>query len=151
MPPWGNLFHWRDRARRVRWSELFDLKSLNLFVPVMEFEEFLKLNGDVIDQVVYLQHYAEGWKNGEWEERYDVRECINTNNYYLKDGDMWLVQRFWILGRIHLYFFLGNHSFIHMIMSDLKILLAYQFKAKPKPLQMLLLLSFLKRMFPYTL
>uniref|UniRef100_A0A914YBM1 GDP-fucose protein O-fucosyltransferase 2 n=1 Tax=Panagrolaimus superbus TaxID=310955 RepID=A0A914YBM1_9BILA len=89
LPPWGNLYHWRDRARRVPWRELFDLKSLNLFVPVIEFEEFLEDNGNVIDHVIYLQHYAEGWNNGQWEEKFDVRKCINADNYYAKDGNMW--------------------------------------------------------------
>uniref|UniRef100_A0AC34F3Y1 GDP-fucose protein O-fucosyltransferase 2 n=1 Tax=Panagrolaimus sp. ES5 TaxID=591445 RepID=A0AC34F3Y1_9BILA len=89
LPPWGNLYHWRDRATRVPWRELFDLQSLNLFVPVIEFEEFLEENGNIIDHVVYLQHYAEGWNNGQWEEKFDVRKCINADNYYAKNGNIW--------------------------------------------------------------
>lgn len=92
LPPWGNLYHWRDRAQRVPWSDLFDIKSLNMFVPVIEFEDFINREGKVIEHVVYLQHYAEGWTNGQWEEKYDVRDCIGANNYYAKNGDLWFVK-----------------------------------------------------------
>lgn len=41
LPPWGNLYHWRKRENKRRWSEFFDIESLNRFVPVTEFEDFL--------------------------------------------------------------------------------------------------------------
>ena len=42
LPPFGNLPHWRKRAAKIKWGELFDLDSLARFVPVVEFEDFLK-------------------------------------------------------------------------------------------------------------
>ena len=34
-----------------------------------------------IDEVYYLQRYAEGWENGKWTERWDIRDCIDHNGY----------------------------------------------------------------------
>ena len=45
LPPWGNLYHWKSRHLDqigIPWSLFFDLPSLRRFVPVIEFEEFLK-------------------------------------------------------------------------------------------------------------
>lgn len=46
LPPWGGLYHWRTRSIgpqiKIRWSLFFDVRSLARFVPVMEFEDFLK-------------------------------------------------------------------------------------------------------------
>ena len=45
LPPWGRLFHWKSRHLDqvgIPWSLFFDLPSLRRFVPVIEFEEFLK-------------------------------------------------------------------------------------------------------------
>lgn len=33
----------------------------------------------IIDQLYYLQHYEEGWRDGKWEERWDVRPCIQAH------------------------------------------------------------------------
>ena len=35
----------------------------------------------VIDQILYLQPYKEGWNNGKWEEKIDERECIEPPAY----------------------------------------------------------------------
>ncbi|VDL80030.1 unnamed protein product [Nippostrongylus brasiliensis] len=88
LPPWGGLYHWQRQAVKVRWSEFFDVNSLNEFVPVMEFEDFLKENNRPIDQVVYLQPYKEGWGT-EYVLKYDRRECIDGSKFYQKDGDLW--------------------------------------------------------------
>ncbi|KAK0420778.1 hypothetical protein QR680_014881 [Steinernema hermaphroditum] len=89
LPPWGNLYHWQRREKKKPWREFFDLESLNEFVPVIEFEDFLKVNGPIIDQVVYLQNYAEGWTNGHFEMKADERECISADQYYLMEGNLW--------------------------------------------------------------
>lgn len=41
LPPWFTP-HWRNRQEAEKWSEFFDLNSLNRFVPVIEFTDFLK-------------------------------------------------------------------------------------------------------------
>ena len=56
----------------------------------MELEEYLKQEGSVIDAVYYLQNYAEGWKDGHFEEKYDFRDCIDHNDHnprYYQDSD----------------------------------------------------------------
>ncbi|PNJ11453.1 LOW QUALITY PROTEIN: POFUT2 isoform 10, partial [Pongo abelii] len=48
--------------------------------------------GPFIDQVYVLQSYAEGWKEGTWEEKVDERPCIDQLLYsqdkheYYRDG-----------------------------------------------------------------
>lgn len=37
--------------------------------------------GPFIDQVYVLQGYAEGWKEGTWEEKVDERPCIDPPLY----------------------------------------------------------------------
>ena len=55
LPPWPRLYHWRsasrDRVTFVPWAKFFDLPSLNLFVPTIEFDEYLQRNGHTIDEV----------------------------------------------------------------------------------------------------
>lgn len=105
LPPWSRIYHWFNRnldQDKLPWSLFFDLKSLNRYVPVIEFEQFRKGKTDLtvnshyidywvscllvlisleidyrdnIDQVLYLQHYKEGWTEGGWIDKYDFREC----------------------------------------------------------------------------
>uniref|UniRef100_A0A7E4VQW6 GDP-fucose protein O-fucosyltransferase 2 n=1 Tax=Panagrellus redivivus TaxID=6233 RepID=A0A7E4VQW6_PANRE len=89
LPPWGNLYHWNDRAKKVPWNNLFDTEAMNAYVPVIEFYEYLKVNPYYVDEVVYLQHYKEGWKDGKWSERYEKRDCIEADKYYRKEGKFW--------------------------------------------------------------
>ena len=46
------VYHWKSRdldyQSRIPWSTFFDLESLRRFVPVMEFEEFLKSKWSVL-------------------------------------------------------------------------------------------------------
>ncbi|KAI1729319.1 GDP-fucose protein o-fucosyltransferase domain-containing protein [Ditylenchus destructor] len=88
LPPWGGLRHWRTPAYRIKWGELFYLKSLSQFVPVMEFEDFLAINGHKIDLVLYLQPYMEGWSESEgFTLKYDVRPCIEAQHYYGQNSE----------------------------------------------------------------
>lgn len=41
----------------------------------------LESGGPFIDQVYVLQGYAEGWKEGTWEEKVDDRPCIDPPLY----------------------------------------------------------------------
>uniref|UniRef100_A0A8C5MDA2 GDP-fucose protein O-fucosyltransferase 2 n=1 Tax=Leptobrachium leishanense TaxID=445787 RepID=A0A8C5MDA2_9ANUR len=85
LPPWGRLYHWQSpdiHQVRIPWAEFFDLDSLNQHVPVIEYEDFLAENGGpFIEQVYVLQGYAEGWKEGTWEEKVDQRTCIDQLMY----------------------------------------------------------------------
>ncbi|XP_041371962.1 GDP-fucose protein O-fucosyltransferase 2-like isoform X2 [Gigantopelta aegis] len=84
LPSWSGLFHWKSRhveQRKLPWSLFFDLPSLRLFVPVIEFEDFLRvLDKPVVEEVYYLQNYKEGW-GGEWTEKMDFRECNDPPAY----------------------------------------------------------------------
>ncbi|XP_047296679.1 GDP-fucose protein O-fucosyltransferase 2 isoform X4 [Homo sapiens] len=98
LPPWGRLYHWQSpdiHQVRIPWSEFFDLPSLNKNIPVIEYEQFIaESGGPFIDQVYVLQSYAEGWKEGTWEEKVDERPCIDQLLYsqdkheYYRDGGL---------------------------------------------------------------
>ncbi|KJH47843.1 hypothetical protein DICVIV_06038 [Dictyocaulus viviparus] len=44
--------------------------------------------GALIDQVVYLQPYKEGWSD-DYVMKYDSRNCIDGSRFYIKEGDLW--------------------------------------------------------------
>ncbi|KAM9380425.1 GDP-fucose protein O-fucosyltransferase 2 [Phaethornis superciliosus] len=85
LPPWGPLYHWQNPnilQVRIPWSEFFDLPNLNRNIPVIEYEQFLaESGGPFIEQIYVLQGYAEGWKEGTWEEKIDERPCIDQLVY----------------------------------------------------------------------
>ncbi|XP_054065351.1 GDP-fucose protein O-fucosyltransferase 2 isoform X1 [Rissa tridactyla] len=85
LPPWGRLYHWQSPdilQVRIPWSEFFDIPSLNRNIPVIEYEQFLaESGGPFIEQIYVLQGYAEGWKEGTWEEKIDERPCIDQLMY----------------------------------------------------------------------
>ncbi|XP_045708581.1 GDP-fucose protein O-fucosyltransferase 2 isoform X1 [Phyllostomus hastatus] len=85
LPPWGRLYHWQSpdiHQVRIPWSDFFDLPSLNRNIPVIEYEQFIaESGGPFIDQVYVLQSYAEGWKEGTWEEKVDDRPCLDPLLY----------------------------------------------------------------------
>uniref|UniRef100_A0A5F8G755 GDP-fucose protein O-fucosyltransferase 2 n=1 Tax=Monodelphis domestica TaxID=13616 RepID=A0A5F8G755_MONDO len=85
LPPWGRLYHWQSpdiRQVRIPWADFFDLPSLGKNIPVLEYEQFMaESGGPFIEQVYVLQGYAEGWKEGTWEEKVDERPCIDQLLY----------------------------------------------------------------------
>ncbi|KAF3815567.1 hypothetical protein GH733_016840 [Mirounga leonina] len=85
LPPWGRLYHWQSpdvHQVRIPWADFFDLPSLNRNIPVIEYEQFIaESGGPFIDQVYVLQSYAEGWKEGTWEEKVDERPCLDPLLY----------------------------------------------------------------------
>jgi peptide-O-fucosyltransferase len=92
LPPWGPLYHWFSynlQRTQLPWSLFFDITSLSRFVPVIEFEDFLRLSTSTsmmtIPYVYTLQHFSEGW--GEhFEEKLEVRKC-NEETTYEKRND----------------------------------------------------------------
>ncbi|KAG2459080.1 OFUT2 fucosyltransferase, partial [Polypterus senegalus] len=85
LPPWGRLYHWQTPdiyQVRIPWGDFFDLDSLNMNIPVIEYEHFIaESGGPFIEQVYVLQNYAEGWTDGKWEEKVDERPCIEQLMY----------------------------------------------------------------------
>lgn len=59
LPPWRHLYHWRSRnieQNRMKWANFFHIDTLNAFVPVIEFDEFLEeTQVTVIDKVEMLK------------------------------------------------------------------------------------------------
>lgn len=104
LPPWGRLYHWKSHDLdqiKIKWSTFFDLASLREHIPVMEFEDYLAVMGEeVIDEVYYLQRYKEGWKDGKWEQKMDLRECIDQVPYHQDEDGKW---RGWFFGYENVY------------------------------------------------
>jgi len=85
LPPWDHLYHWQSRdlgpQHKIPWSHFFHVDSLEHFVPVIEFHEWKKLSRNRVDAVNYLQGYKEGWQDGKFEEKYDIRDCLDKPRY----------------------------------------------------------------------
>ncbi|XP_039611253.1 GDP-fucose protein O-fucosyltransferase 2 isoform X1 [Polypterus senegalus] len=98
LPPWGRLYHWQTPdiyQVRIPWGDFFDLDSLNMNIPVIEYEHFIaESGGPFIEQVYVLQNYAEGWTDGKWEEKVDERPCIEQL-MYSKDKQGYYRGWFW--------------------------------------------------------
>lgn len=90
LPPWGGIgYHWRDQnfdQSRIPWSKFFDVKSLNVHTKVIEYEEYIELMGEpVIEEVWYLQGYAEGIDFDNFVDKADERPCIDAPVYQSDD------------------------------------------------------------------
>jgi len=99
LPPWGRIgYHWKERnleQSRIPWSKFFDVKSINNFVPVIEYEDYIEESGGaVIDDVWYLQRYSEGWTSGKFEEKMHERDCMDPQAYFM-DNEKKLRGWFW--------------------------------------------------------
>jgi len=51
---------------------------------------FEEIGEDKIDEVWYLQRYAEGWGEGGFVERVHERDCIDVPVYETDAGTGWL-------------------------------------------------------------
>ncbi|KAB7502464.1 GDP-fucose protein O-fucosyltransferase 2 [Armadillidium nasatum] len=95
LPPWGDLYHWRNTPRNIffPWRTFFDIKSLQKWIPVIEFDEFFK---EIIGTCQYnwkmkssehmTTHYED---NREWIERYNLSECIDNHSFWKNDDGKW--------------------------------------------------------------
>lgn len=96
LPPFSQSYHWqtpelRHKQNNIPWGLWFDLPSLNIHVPSIEFSQYRKETGQSkvvrLPQLFYLQHYAEGWGDG-WAEKWHYRPCIEAEGrYYQLDTD----------------------------------------------------------------
>ena len=87
------LFHTFLPQYGIPWKKFFDLESLQRFVRVIEFEEYLEERfGDnaakdaFIDQIFYLQQFP---FDGNWESRIKEEECKERNNYEMDEEGRW--------------------------------------------------------------
>jgi len=99
LPPWRHLYHWKSEnieQEALPWREFFDLENMNRYVPVMEFEDFMKYLGyNGIDHLLYLQRHPEGFKNG-WKELVEIARCIDGFTYWM-DRNNFFRGYFWNL------------------------------------------------------
>ena len=53
LPAWPHLYHWKSRFQqeKIPWRQFFQIEKLNEYVPVMEFEDYIKEYGPYIQQV----------------------------------------------------------------------------------------------------
>ncbi|KAG5893239.1 hypothetical protein JTB14_013401 [Gonioctena quinquepunctata] len=82
LPPWSNLIHWgyNEQPEHIPWGLYFDLKSLQMFAPVIEMHEFFtnyprKYSKVIIDEVYTLQHFKDMFETGNFEERMTLEKC----------------------------------------------------------------------------
>ncbi|KAK3090398.1 hypothetical protein FSP39_011543 [Pinctada imbricata] len=103
LPPWGRLYHWQRDVEQIKipWKTFFDLDSLRQHIPVIEFEDYLKVRGEpVIDEVYYLQGFKGGWTH--WEEKLNITECLDSRSggFRQDDDGRW---RHWFFGYEEVY------------------------------------------------
>ena len=71
----------------VPWKKFFSINNLNKYIPVLEFDEFVKRTGSAsIDSIVYLQRHPDGFKNG-WDEKAEEDKCTNEPIYWKGEGN----------------------------------------------------------------
>jgi len=104
LPPWGRIgYHWRERGMeqsKIPWSKFFDLEQLNRYIPAIELVDYFEEIGEEkVDEIWYLQNYAEGW-GGKWEEKIHERECINQPAYQTDSSRQF---RGWFFGYESMY------------------------------------------------
>jgi peptide-O-fucosyltransferase len=102
LPPWPRLYHWRsasrDRVTFVPWAKFFDLPSLNLFVPTIEFDEYLQRNGHTIDEVMVLQNF-EGEFTVDDFGKIEEQLCLGDQYRYERvSGGRWKGRMFGVEG-----------------------------------------------------
>ncbi|KJH47844.1 hypothetical protein DICVIV_06039 [Dictyocaulus viviparus] len=82
LPPWGGLYHWKQKNIKLKWSEFFDVGSLDEFVPVLEFEDYLQVRPHILRRI--CRHFCPPWKSDEYIYGifyilpYEVRAAIET-------------------------------------------------------------------------
>ena len=47
LPPWSQTFHWKRQSSFASdgysWSTFFNVEALKLFIPVIEYDDYLRL------------------------------------------------------------------------------------------------------------
>ena len=101
LPPWRHLYHWKSGGPQnaVPWKKFFDIQNINKYVPVIEFNELVKISKSPgIDLIAYLQRHPDGFKNG-WEEKIEEAECTDRPVYWEREGKFY--GHFWGLENVY--------------------------------------------------
>ena len=102
LPPWRHLYHWQSRyieQEALGWKSFFDLTNLNYYVPVIEFDEFMRLEGyHGIDHILYMQRHPNS-------AQYSGKELIETSRcteryIYHQDENNYFRGYFWNLEEV---------------------------------------------------
>lgn len=99
LPPWGRIrYHWQERGTeqsKIPWKKFFNVESLSLHVPVMEFEDYVEEIGEPkVDEVWYLQRPSDAFKDGKFVETIREEEC-NDPAAYTSDNEGKIRGWFW--------------------------------------------------------
>ena len=95
LPKWSLLPHWRRKSDDsiTEWKSYFDVRSLNQFVSVIEFNEFVSQSQDIssesktmIDVVLSLEHFEDTFESNDWTERHELKECNQTKHFKTRDS-----------------------------------------------------------------
>ena len=83
----------------IPWRKFFDVESIQRFVRVIEFEDYLEERFGAhpdedrhpdedlfVDQIFYLQQFP---FDGNWEPRLEKEECKERNAYELDEEGKW--------------------------------------------------------------
>lgn len=96
LPPWGRLYHWQSHEiplqSKISWKHFFDINSLALHAPVMEFEDYIKAMGNKVERLFYLQRFKGGWT--KWEEKMEICDCVEEPKYHQLANGKWRGQFF---------------------------------------------------------
>ncbi|CRG99302.1 GDP-fucose protein O-fucosyltransferase 2, putative [Plasmodium relictum] len=53
LPPWCYLTHWNNKShKKIKWDFFFNTKIIQNVIPVIEFSDYSKLNGDNTDFII---------------------------------------------------------------------------------------------------
>ena len=120
LPPWRHLFHWKSRylhQNALPWNHFFDLNNMNNYVPVMEFQDYMKLEGyHGIDHLLYLQWHPNGFSSSYgWNDVIEIAEC-RQDTYYKQDKEGLYRGYFWdmqnVYARKHNCVSVGGHAIV---------------------------------------
>ncbi|KAK4007960.1 hypothetical protein OUZ56_013119 [Daphnia magna] len=93
LPPWGPLPHWKSKdigeQLKLPWKKFFNVESLVKYVTVVELSDLLSDKKTLlVNQLIYLQHFQDGWNDEKWEEKYKFEECIKKPPYWETKGGL---------------------------------------------------------------
>ncbi|EDV20912.1 uncharacterized protein TRIADDRAFT_50901 [Trichoplax adhaerens] len=91
LPPWKRMYHWRStpspKQFPLPWKTFFDISSLNKFIPVMEYQDYINQFGQTIDEIIYLQPYPDPFEGGQFVDKVEETNCQSNQKYKLMNGN----------------------------------------------------------------
>ncbi|XP_074601052.1 O-fucosyltransferase 2 [Brevipalpus obovatus] len=111
LPPWINLYHWRDvnynphhdDINPLPWSTFFETSSMSKFVSTIEMSDFVKLHSQPLDQILILNSdYDDDEYSGEYSEKdthssenIEIDNCLNSEPYEVLNNRQFIYQSLW--------------------------------------------------------